>query len=904
MVTWKCVVVLAGSVVCASAGLAEPAEIRGSVTDAAGGALPAVSVALENVATGSETAVATDAGGRFSFSSVPVGIYRIAALVRGFSQEARTVSLASPEESLDVSFSLSVGGLTADVMVTATRSARDTLDVPMRAETIGSRDIRERAPASTGSAMVAVPGITPVGDGPFEVRPRLRGLDSTRVLVLVDGERLNNARTATDRAGVEVGLAEVDSVQGIEVVSGSGSVLYGTDALSGTINVITDQPQLGDRVHFTGGLSGFFSTNEDGRRGALSLGVAAPRFAVGVSGALEKFDDYVSGGSEGDVLEDTRPLFTGPCPVGATTRNPCLDQADTIDDNFGFHFDAFPDPFNAPFVRATRVVPTSGFEGNNLNARALFALDDKQTVRVKYVRRHTEDVGFPDFEPPQFFQGIVLPFSNLDKVSGRYHVRNLSSRWSSLSATVYYQHQNRKLQNVNIPVQFPAPSPAFFPISVFRLLINSTTEQDVGTWGFDVQNTFLLSPRNVLTAGFTVYRDHSEDDRASSTQMNLVGQVVLGPRGPAPVVLPSLVPLGPPTLTNPVRVPDASFRDVGVFAQDEWDLSSRFKLVAGVRYDGYRVASEATPGYQVASLVSGAQPPIDPATLPSLDGQDVSRSAFTGDAGLVFKLNGHVSLTAHVGRSYRHPNLEELFFSGPATIGNIVPNIQVEPEKGTNLDFGVKVRTGRVAGSFGYFNNKYDGFISTEIVAVGCCGLAPTNPNSTVSQAINFSDVRIQGIEGDVEAPFTVGRALVTVFANASWNHGEILSGENPLTGVDLAGTPQDNITPFKLASGVRLSDRAGRFWLEYSNRHQKEVERVAEGLIGSRFLIAQDLYGLNGFTVHRVGAGVEWRRADRYGVGLSLNLENLSNEFYREQFQFAPARGRSFTIGLHLRRL
>src|SRR4029453_13614917 len=86
MVTWKCVVVLAGSVVCASAGLAEPAEIRGAVTDAAGGALPAVSVALENVATGSETAVATDAGGRFSFSSVPLGISPAPAPVRGFSR--------------------------------------------------------------------------------------------------------------------------------------------------------------------------------------------------------------------------------------------------------------------------------------------------------------------------------------------------------------------------------------------------------------------------------------------------------------------------------------------------------------------------------------------------------------------------------------------------------------------------------------------------------------------------------------------------------------------------------------------------------------------------------------------------------------------------------------------------
>src|SRR5262249_47591391 len=98
MERWKCVMVIAGAALCVSAAAAKAAEIRGTVTDAAGGALPAVSVALENVATGAETAVATDAGGRFSFPSVPVGIYRISALVAGFSQEARTVSLASPEE--------------------------------------------------------------------------------------------------------------------------------------------------------------------------------------------------------------------------------------------------------------------------------------------------------------------------------------------------------------------------------------------------------------------------------------------------------------------------------------------------------------------------------------------------------------------------------------------------------------------------------------------------------------------------------------------------------------------------------------------------------------------------------------------------------------------------------------
>ena len=68
------------------------------------------------------------------------------------------------------------------------------------------RRSQQANPLSTGDALATAANVTPVGNGPFGVRPRLRGLDSTRLLVLVDGERLNTARQATDRTGAEVGL--------------------------------------------------------------------------------------------------------------------------------------------------------------------------------------------------------------------------------------------------------------------------------------------------------------------------------------------------------------------------------------------------------------------------------------------------------------------------------------------------------------------------------------------------------------------------------------------------------------------------------------------------------------------------------------------------------------------------
>ncbi len=856
-------------------------DLVGTTADPSGAPIEAARLTLLNLATGAEVVVQSDADGRFRIEGLSVGIYRLVVVRDGFSEDSRTVSIADPVERLEVAFVLRPGGLTASVTVTATRSERDTLEVPLKTDTITREQVLRTSPVSTGDVLVQAPGITPVGSGPYATRPRLRGLDSTRLLVLVDGDRLNNARTATDRSGAEVGLVDLATVEDIEVVSGAGSVLYGTDALSGTINIITNQPSFSDGLRFTYGFDGYYSSNESGRRGAATFGASHRRFSAQVVAGVEQFDDYRAGG---DATEDTRPLHA----------DGTLTQADTIDDNFGFTFNAFPDPFNAPFVRTDHRVPTSGAEGHSLNASALFALTGMQTLRVKYQRRHMEDVGFPDFEPPYFFQRVSLPYSDFDRVAARYEARALTPWFSNLKVSAYYQDQRRLLRN-EFPVQFPVPSPAFFPINVYQLQITADTEQRVRTPGVDVQGTFLASSTHVVTAGTTVYSDRSRDTRRNVTQNTLVGNVALGPRGPQANVLAAPQLIGSPTTTTPARVPDASFSDIGLFVQDEWAVSPNVKVVAGLRYDNYRVATKDTPGYDGGALAEGAQPPIDPASLPDPAGDSLSRNALTGDLGVVYRLNDQLSVLAHYGRSYRHPNLEELLYSGAATIGAIVPNLNVGPETGHNVEVGVKARTPRYAGALSYFHNTYDGFISTEIVA-----RTSTGP---ISQAINFADVRIQGVEGDAQAPLTLGRALVTLFGNFAYTHGTVLGGTNPLSGASLAGTPQDNISPFKSVIGVRVADRRDRLWIEYGNRFQADVDRVATTLIESPYLIAQDLFSLDGFTIHRLAWGVNFTprgRGDR--LGLTCALENLTDQFYREQFQFAPARGRSVTVALHVR--
>lgn len=867
-------------------GLAAPAlaaDVQGSITDRSGGVLPGVVVRLLNVATGQQVSTTVDATGHFRFSNLKVGSYRIATSQIGFSDASRTVIVTDESQSLTVDFELELGSVKAEVTVSAARGERDADVVPLRTDTIGADAVREMAPVSTGDALAAAPGVTLVGSGPFQVRPRLRGLDSTRVLILVDGERLNNARTATERAGVEVGLVDVASIDSIEVLGGAGSVLYGTDALSGTINILTNRARVTDVRQMVAGFDGYYSSNENGRRGTVTLGMSDTRWAISFKGGVERFDNYKAGSP---FAESSQSFFDA-----GTIR-----RLDTIDSNFpGFTFRKFPDPFNAPFTRTSQDVPNSGMEGSSVNVSGVAVLSASQTLDVKYQHRRAENVGFPDFAEPFFFQGITLPWSQFDKISATYAITNVTSWMPRLTIAPYYQRQDRLLRNT-LPAQFPVPSPQFFPISVRRSNIVSDTRQQVWTPGIDVQATLLTHPTNVITVGTTIFRDRSADDRTTTTDRTEIGQVAMGPFGPAAVVYPTPVALGS-AVEHPVRVPNASFSDVGVFVQDEWTVSPIVRLTAGLRADGYRVVTLATPGYDVETLIAGAAPAIARSTLPNVNGDRIKRTAVTGEAGTVLWADRAVNAFAHYVRSYRHPNLEELLFSGPATTGAIVPNIEARPETGHNVDVGTRLRSAHLNGSLSYFNNTYRNFISTEIVATvtSQSGVAP------ISQAINLARVRIQGVEAEGSTPFGAANLSWLPYGAVSFNRGTVLAGASPLSGTSLAGAPQDNITPWKTTVGLRVNDRRERWWAGYSVRTEAEVSRVSPLLTDSPFLIPQDLLGLGGFSVHRLATGFDWRRNDQR-LALTFAVDNLTDEFYREQFQFAPARGRSFTVTLSVR--
>ena len=376
----------------AGVGAQTPA-ISGTVRDSANAAVPGAAVILRDIKTGAERVVSTDGEGRFSFSSAgDPSQYEMIVSSKGFGRFAKT--LASGDAT--VSVTLTPSPISEDVTVTATRTQILTSETAVPVSVIGREEIDRKAVNTIGDIFRTLPGTSTVNEGAFQVRPRIRGLDSNRVLILVDGERLNNSRTSTAQSGAETGLVEMSQIESVEVARGSGSVLYGTDALGGTINIITrDTPPRRDGgFRFGGTIDTFYSSNEGGRRGSLSVNGANRSFAFRVAQSLERFGNYSTGTPNSGFLQSFRS------------------QGGTITNN--------------------GEVLNSQSHGGNTQATTRFFLNDKSTLKLNYERRRGANIGSAGLV--DVFNAF-FPFSNRDKFSARYDVAALTKHLQRLSVS-------------------------------------------------------------------------------------------------------------------------------------------------------------------------------------------------------------------------------------------------------------------------------------------------------------------------------------------------------------------------------------------------------------------------------------------------------------------------------------
>ena len=375
------------------------------------------------------------------------------------------------------------------VTVTATRSSKSVFETPQPVTVIDRSKIRAMTPNNVADLFRTLPGLDVSGVGPNQTRPSIRGQRGQRILLLEDGLRLNNSRRHQDFGEIPA-LVDISEIERVEVVRGPSSVLYGSDAIGGVVNLITRTPQ-GQGMH-----------------GAASYGYGTVagenKVAANVSGRRGSFS-FLAGG---------------------TFRNTG-------------QYDAPAGAFGEIMLDSRTEVLDTGVEDYGIDFYAAYDITPRQQVYAKYAGYRADSAGFgwvnpEDYAPEAPRIQILYPFQDFDKVTVGYRGSGLGTAVADgVNFTGYYQVNERNLVN-NIFIPFGSPD--------MGLAFNTDNHTDVRTYGFRLEASKLAWDKVLFTYGADYYRDNSENSDTSIT--TLVG---FGPPAPDTSTVP-LVPYA--TLRN------------------------------------------------------------------------------------------------------------------------------------------------------------------------------------------------------------------------------------------------------------------------------------------------------------------------------------------------------------------
>ena len=195
----------------------------------------------------------SDANGNYILQNIPAGDYLVQAGFVGYQNMVKRISL---NENTTADFALGISIIEEnEIVITGSSKATTIKRNPIPIVSINKQYLQQNLSTNIIDAIARVPGINAVTTGPNVSKPFIRGLGFNRILTLYDGVRQEGQQWG-DEHGIEVDQNTVDKV---EVVKGPASLIYGSDAVAGVVNLLPPNPPAEGKT--IGNISGEYQTN-------------------------------------------------------------------------------------------------------------------------------------------------------------------------------------------------------------------------------------------------------------------------------------------------------------------------------------------------------------------------------------------------------------------------------------------------------------------------------------------------------------------------------------------------------------------------------------------------------------------------------------------------------------------
>ncbi len=621
------------------------------------------------------------------------------------------------------------------VVVTASRIEQTTLEAPAAVTVVTADKLDASGAVRIGDALTAkVPSFymrnglgtsTRINTAPIV---SFRGLSDGRVKMMVDGMSLSDGNAGGLASLMGIPMGEVEQ---IEVVPGSASALYGSDAMGGVVNVITKVPTKQEtRVKVSRGFG-------DGERNAVEASYRN-KWDNGLAATLGFGYEDMAGFAGSDLV--VLPVSTTGTGANAVQGGRPTTAADGT---------------KAYVVGDQGAIPS---HANNLHAKVYYSLDAQSRFFAGF-NRSESTIGYQRFNNYLSKNGapLSLPASNVsingDKLGDKQGNITASSFWNSSNPnyrqeTRYFAGFDGKLGNgydlkANV---------GYFDRESYYVQSGSGATFDAGpgtristpntTLDASAQLGFAVGSNQYLILGFSTNRAklHRKVYQLSSWRNPDSTSSALNEQSEGESTTNSL------------------------FLQDQVFVGDDLTLYLGGRYDRWSTQGKAQK--YVGNPVG------------TVDTPERSESAFSPKVAAVYRLTPSTSLRSSLGKAFRAPSNYEMYATPSISTSSgvsrlLVADPNLKPETSTSWDLGIETAlAGQGSAKATYYRTRLQDMIYRKLSPYS----GPLSNVNVFATATNTGEAQVEGVELAAEMPLA---SWLRASASYTWTDSRITRDES-----------------------------------------------------------------------------------------------------------------------------
>ena len=699
----------------------------------------------------------------------------------------------------------------SEVIISANRWKQYSKDVPQKVSIISQAKVALHNPQTAADLLTISGKIFMQKSQQGGGSPMIRGFATNRLLYAVDGIRMN---TAIFRGGNIQNVISLDpfATEQTEVVFGPGSVMYGSDAIGGVMSFQTLTPQ-------------FSSTTK-----SIVSGNAVSRFSSSNNEKTGHFDVNVGWKNWATITSITSNEF-GDLKMGShgpeeylrpfyVQRQNGVDVVVTNED---------------PLVQK----PTAY---SQVNFMQKFRFQPNENWDFQYGLHFSETSSYSRYDRHIRYNSLGLP---------RY-------------GEFYYGPQKWIMNNLNITHQ---SNSKLFDEMVLRLAHQFFEESRVSR---NMNN----SNREIRTEKVNAYSINVDFSKAISLTHKAYYGVEYVLNDVNSTGINQNIVAGT-SQAGPSRYPQATWQSMGVFVNNQYLVTDKTSLQAGLRYNKYILKADFDTTFYPFPFTEA----------------HIDNGSLTGSAGIVFRPTDKWVISSNVATAFRSPNVDDVgkvFDSEPGSV--VIPNPNLEAEYAYNVDLNVAKMFGKSVkvDVSTYYTLLDNALVRRDFTLNGASEIVYDGELSQVQAIQNAAKANVYGIQAGVEVKLPTGFRFSTDL--------NFQKGEEELDNGDKS--PSRHAAPFFGISRVGYANSKVDLELNFQFSDKVAFKDLAEEEKGKKEIYARDRNG-NPYSPSWYTLNLKSMYKLTENFTLTAGIENITDQRYRPYSSGIVAPGKNIILAV-----